>query len=52
MLVCFVFILHARLRVLTGHPAFPAPSISQGRINAKLGRFSRREIAEPHLSAV
>ena len=36
-LVCF-FILHARLRVRTAHPAFPAPSVIEGHCLAKLGR--------------
>src|ERR1700674_3208432 len=34
----YFFILHARLRVRTAHPAFPAPSVIEGHCLAKLGR--------------
>src|SRR5260370_25553400 len=43
MLVCFLF-LHARLRVLAEHPAFPAPSVfSRDNVLAQLGRIAPRE---------
>jgi len=40
-----IFILHARLRVLTGHPAFPAPSTIEGHCSCKARAPSRRENA-------
>jgi hypothetical protein len=48
-LVCFLH-LRTGLWVLAEHPAFPAPSSTRGRDNAKLGRDLRRENAglRPH----
>jgi hypothetical protein len=37
------FILHARLRVLAKHPAFPAPSLDGGQFPQKLGRSAPRD---------
>jgi hypothetical protein len=44
MLTRVFFILHARPRVRLTHPAFPAPSVIEGRWLAELGsRFASRE---------
>jgi hypothetical protein len=46
--VCF-FVLHARLRVLAKHPAFPAPSLDGGQFPQNSGD-QRREIADARFS--
>ena len=43
------FILHARLRVLAKHPAFPAPSLDGGQFPQNSGD-QRREIADARFS--